>query len=151
MNNITVSPYSKITDYIYIGTNDAYKPTLMLKLIKLGIQADISVEGERFDTPYGFDYFLWLPTVDFKAPHHNQLKLGVTALDFFVRNKIKVFVHCKKGQGRSPTLVAAYFISEGLTVDQAIDKIKLKRPEIVIGEDQRQALKLFEKSMKKTN
>ena len=49
----------------------------------------------------------------------------------------------KNGHGRSPTLVAAWFISRGKTLAQAIALIKRKRPEIHLEKSQIAALKQF--------
>ncbi len=102
--------YSKITDLIYLGTNQCCQPHFEKSLLKKGIRADISLEKEKLDQPYGIDYFLWLPVTDGTAPTQEQLLIGAKAIKNFVDNKIKMYVHCKRGHGRSPTLVAAYFI-----------------------------------------
>ena len=58
-------------------------------------------------------------------------------------------MHCKRGHGRSPTLVAAYFIMEGLKTNEAIKKIRNKRPTIHLTLSQIKALKMFENKMRK--
>ena len=56
----------------------------------------------------------------------------------------KVYVHCKNGHGRAPTLVAAYLIREhGKSVDEALEIIKAGRPTIHIEDVQREALQVF--------
>ena len=114
------------------------------KLIKKGIKADISLEKESLDRPFGATYFLWLPVKDEKAPTQKQLLIGAKAIKEFVDNKIKVYVHCKRGHGRSPSLVAAYFILIGNNVNDAIKKIRSKRG-IHLNKEQIKALKKFEK------
>jgi len=37
---------------------------------------------------------------------------GIEALDFFLKRKIKVYIHCQKGHGRAPTLFLAYLIKK---------------------------------------
>jgi len=88
-------------------------------------------------------YFLWLPVKDHAAPTKAQLDVGVSFIRECVKNKQRVFVHCKFGHGRSPTLVAAYLKSTGLSVDEAIEKIKAARPEIHLEEGQRVALEEY--------
>jgi len=39
------------------------------KLIKKGIKADISLEKESLDRPFGATYFLWLPVKDEESTH----------------------------------------------------------------------------------
>ncbi|MBI2670779.1 hypothetical protein HYX18_02285 [Candidatus Woesearchaeota archaeon] len=61
--------YNRITDYIYLGTNQCYvKHSFAENLIKKGIEADISLEYESIDAPFGAKYFLWLPVKDHTAP-----------------------------------------------------------------------------------
>jgi atypical dual specificity phosphatase len=39
-----------------------------------------------------------------------------------------VYIHCANGVGRAPTTAAAYFISTGLSADEAWSKIRRARP-----------------------
>jgi len=142
-----VFEYSKITEYIYIGTNQCCYPHFKKSLIKKGIKADISLEEKRLDYPIGVDYYLWLPTKDHKAPTFKQLLIGANFIKNLSDNKIKVYVHCKQGHGRSPTLVAAYFILEGDNVKAALELIKKKRPIIHPNKSQIKALENFKRKM----
>lgn len=139
--------YSKITDNIYLGTNQCCKIHFDKSLLNQGIDADISLEKERLDTPFGVKYFLWLPVRDHTAPTQSQLKVGTYTIKSLVEGNIKVYVHCKRGHGRSPTLVAAYFILEGITVKEAIKNVKQKRG-IHLRASQIKALEKFERSFK---
>ena len=64
--------YNKITEYIYIGTNQCCQIHFNQKLLKKGIKADISLEKEKIDAPFGVDYYLWLPVKDHTAPSLKQ-------------------------------------------------------------------------------
>lgn len=136
--------YNEITEYIYLGTNQCCQTHFAGSLLAKGITADISLEEERLDAPFGVDYFLWLPVADKNPPTPTQLLIGARTLKNLVDNKIKVYVHCKWGHGRSPTLVSAYFILEGLKDSQAIKRVRHKR-EIHLKLPQISALKEFEK------
>lgn len=140
--------YSKITEYIFIGTNQCCKIHFGKLLLKKGIKADISLEKERLDAPYGVDYFLWLPVTDHKSPSQKQLLVGAKTIKDLVDSKIKVYVHCQRGHGRSPALVAAYFILEGMTTNEAVKKIRAKRKVIHLTKDQINGLKKFEKKVR---
>ena len=54
-----------------------------------------------------------------------------------------VYVHCKNGHGRAPTLVAAYLTRKGKPPAEAEAFIKSKRPSIHLEEAQRAALRYF--------
>lgn len=135
--------YNKIIDYIYLGTNQCCQVHFKKELLNKGIKADISLEKERIDTPFGVDYYLWLPVKDHTAPNLKQFKMGINFIKSLIKNKIKVYVHCQHGHGRAPTLIAAYLISKGKTVNQAIDFIKNKRPAIHLHKIQINALRRF--------
>jgi len=108
----------------------------------VGITTDISLEEERIDSPFGIDAYLWLPVKDHSAPTLYQFNIGIKAIEEAVKNNQKVYVHCKHGHGRSPTLVAGYFIkSKGMTPEEAVELIRSKRPETHITEIQLEALK----------
>jgi len=140
--------YSQIDDYIYIGTTICCKEHLQ-ELIRLGINTDIDLQDEKEDKPAGVQAFLWLPTIDFNAPSQAQLTIGADFLQDAVRHKMKCYVHCNAGEGRAPTLVAAYYILEGLTPTEALEKIKAKRPIIRPNRHQRAALKILYNHIKK--
>lgn len=136
--------YSKITDTIYLGTNACCRSHFSKELIAKGVTADISLEEERLDAPFGVEFFFWLPTKDHTPPTVNQLTIGVQTLDFFTQHNIVCYVHCKNGHGRAPTLVAAYLMrSQGFDIEQAVDFIKQQRPTIHLEESQRAALEQF--------
>jgi len=139
--------YNQITDNIFIGTNQCCQKHFDQDLLENGVTADISLEGERIDSPEGVNYFVWLPTEDHTPPTMNQLYIGVENIKKFVDLEIKIYVHCKNGHGRAPTLVAAYFISQGKDVDVAIEAIRDKRPTIHIEDSQIERLKEFRKEL----
>ncbi|MBI5023033.1 MAG: dual specificity protein phosphatase family protein [Candidatus Magasanikbacteria bacterium] len=72
-----------------------------------------------------------------------------SVLEKLVSLKKKIYVHCKNGHGRAPTLVAAYLIRQGKSPDKAITFIKAKRPSIHLEDVQRQALVEFSARMSK--
>ena len=140
--------YTQITDEIFIGTNMCCQFGFSKELLSKGVTADISLEKDRTDAPEGVDYFLWLPTENDEPPKPKELEIGVTFLDFLIKNKIKTFIHCRSGHGRAPTLFAAYLVSQGKKVQEAIDTISAKRPVIHIHKLQLQALNELEKKLK---
>ncbi len=135
--------YSKITEFIYIGTNQCCSSHFKKSLIKRGVKADISLEDKKLDQPFGVDYYLWLPTKDHKAPNFKQLLIGANFIKELVDNKTKVYIHCEHGHARAPTLVAAYLIFEGKTVKEALKLIRKKRPIIHSNKIQIKALEIF--------
>ncbi len=141
--------FSYIDKYLIVGTNLCCLMHFNSGLLMKGIKADISMESIRLDAPFGVKYYLWLPVEDHKAPTQEQLMVGVDFIDTLVTRKVKIYVHCKNGHGRSPTLVAAYLIAtKGMTVDKAIRFIEKSRPSIHLEKAQYDALKKFEKSIR---
>lgn len=138
--------YNYITDGIYIGTNVCCQVHFDERLSKEGIEADISLEADRVDAPFGVHFYLWLPVVDHTAPSPEQLQVGVQMLETLVKLGKKVYVHCKNGHGRAPTLVAAYLIGQGKSVEKVEQYLQTKRPAIHIQDAQKEALRLFQKS-----
>lgn len=141
--------YSQITPLLYLGTNFCCQAAFDADLLEKGITADVSLEEERVDQPYGVKYYLWLPTKDHFPPNLRQLHFGARAIDFFIRRREKVYVHCRLGHGRSPTLVVAYFLFSGLPLYSAIQRVKNKRPEIHLEKRQIMMLKRFENLLRK--
>ncbi len=137
--------YSQIDDNVFIGTNMCCQLGFDRELLSKNVRADISLEEDRVDAPNGVDYFLWLPTKDHFAPSPDKLTLGVQALEFFVKRNIKVYIHCKNGHGRAPTLFVAYLIKKGMKVDEALKYLQSKRPSVHLTKAQVDALQKFAK------
>jgi hypothetical protein len=136
--------YHYITAGIYIGTNQCCQTHFNEELLTEGISADISLEDGRLDQPFGVKFYVWLPVKNHAAPSQEQLEFGVAVLEQLVRLKKKVYVHCKNGHGRAPTLVAAYLMKRGKTAEKAVAMIKNKRSSVHIETAQREALRTFE-------
>lgn len=133
--------YSYIVDGIYIGTNQCCQSHFEESLLKQGIEADISLEEDKIDQPFGVSFYLWLPVKDKTPPSQEQLDFGARAIENLVKLGKKTYIHCRLGHGRAPTLVAAYLIIQGKSVDEAIEFIKSKRPSTHLEEVQIKALR----------
>lgn len=136
--------YNYITDGIYVGTNQCCQAHFDENLLhKEGVTTDISLEEGRLDQPFGVEWYVWLPVKDHTPPSPAQLAFGVKAFQEIVALGKKVYVHCKNGHGRAPTLVAAYLIQKGMTPEAAEEFLQSKRPTVHINESQREALQKF--------
>jgi len=140
----TALDFDYVDDGIYVGTNYCCQTYFDEQLLRKGIGADVSLEGERIDAPFGVQSYLWLPVKDEQSPSPDQMELAVAHLEKLVAMGKKVYVHCKNGHGRAPTLVAAYLTrSHGLSADEAISLILAKRREAHLNEIQVAAVRAF--------
>lgn len=135
--------YNQIDKHIFIGTNQCCRSHFEEELVSKGITADISLEAENVDMPFGIDYYLWLPVTDHTAPTLDQLRVGVSVFTTLISLGKKIYVHCKNGHGRAPTLVAAYYIMTGMAVDEAIATIQKRRAVVHLALVQHAVLKDF--------
>lgn len=140
--------YSKIVKNVYIGSDlckGNYCPVHSEDFEKLGVCAEINLKAESKEIPPDdINIYAWLPVKDKHAPTHDQLVIGSSLINEAVENGNIIYVHCKYGHGRSPTMVASYLIRyKVMSVDQAIKKIREKRPETHIEKVQHEALVKF--------
>ena len=135
--------YNYIADGIYVGTNMCCQVHFDERLGQEGIVADVSLEGERIDAAQGVQFYLWLPVENNTAPTPEQLEVGVSTLETLVRLKQKVYLHCKNGHGRAPTMMAAYLIAQGKSVDEAVQFVHERRTSVHLQPVQVEALASF--------
>lgn len=140
--------YSRITKNVFLGTDSCCQLHFKKELLDRGITADIGLREKHIDSPFGVQYFLWLPVKDRHAPTQKQLLAGTAFIDALVKTNAKIYVHCKNGHGRSPTLVAAYLIMKGMTPNRAIEHIRKIRPSIHPTKIQLRALQNFWKKVR---
>ncbi len=136
--------YSMIDENVIIGTNACCQAHFDEHLLKRGVTADISLEGEMTDKPLGIMTYVWLPTPDHAAPSKENVRVGIAALKQMIANRQKVYIHCKNGHGRAPTFYAAYLIKErGMTPEEAVKIVIEKRRGAHLEESQIAFLKDF--------
>ncbi|MBD3328798.1 protein phosphatase [Candidatus Peregrinibacteria bacterium] len=128
----------RVTPKVYLGGAFTQRKIKLLK--KWGITAVVSM---RMVTPPVGIKTLHLPTRDYHAPTDEDLITGVEFIEKEVKNGGKVYVHCRAGVGRGPTMVIAYLISTGYTLSEAIELIKKVRNFINPTEEQMESLRMF--------
>lgn len=79
------------------------------------------------DAPLGFS-LLRLPTKDWHPPELADLDKGVSFVHHHIEQGGAVYIHCQLGEGRGPTMAAAYLITKGLSVEEAVDQLARYRP-----------------------
>ena len=111
----------------------------------LGVKVELNLSQEENELPpKELEVYAWLPVPDGAAPSPQQLDIGSGIVNDAIEAGKIVYVHCKNGHGRSPSVVAAYLIRfKGYSVADAIGLIEEKRPESHIEETQKEALRGF--------
>lgn len=140
--------YSKIMEYVFVGSDFCMGRNCKehrVEFEKLNVDSEINLSIEKKETPPdNVSSYTWIPVVDGHAPTQEQMEVGASIINEAVKSKKNIYVHCKNGHGRSPTLVAAYLVRyQGMNADEAIRLIEKKRPEAHIEKTQAQALREF--------
>jgi atypical dual specificity phosphatase len=86
---------------------------------------------------------LHVPVPDFHAPTLEQIEQCVAAISRAKEQQMAVAVHCHAGLGRTGTILAAYFVSQGMSAANAIDKVRALRPGSVESESQEGAVAAY--------
>jgi hypothetical protein len=144
VTGIPLVRFSRITQQIYIGGQ--YNRLGKRRLNRLGVRGVVNMRVEYDDAAKGLclDHYCHLPTVDDDAPTIEHLQKGVEFMGQVIADGGKVYIHCAGGIGRAPTMAVAYFVSHGLSVDDAIKLIRQTRPFIYITPPQMEQLRRFE-------
>jgi hypothetical protein len=143
VTGIPILKYSRITPRIYVGPQ--YRRAGKRKLSQIGVNSGVNMRLEFDDAAHGLalEHYCHLPTADDDAPTLDDLHRGVAFIHRVITGGGKVYIHCGGGVGRAPTMAAAYFISQGLELDEAIGLIKRSRPFINIVPAQMEQLERF--------
>lgn len=111
--------------------------------LKQGVDSVISMTEDPLPAGWtsGIEY-LHLPTEDLTPPSQEDIRRAVR----FARSRIsgggRVMVHCAAGRGRAGTILACYLVSsEQIPADEAIAKVREKRPGSIEVEEQRDAVR----------
>ena len=118
----------QISAHIYLGGQ--FNLTGLKKLKLMGITAIVSMrEGSIYKEAHfeGFK-FLHLPTTDNTPPKMDDLIKGTEFIDAEINRNGKVYIHCRQGLGRGPSMVIAYLLKIGTTFEDAFALVKSVRP-----------------------
>jgi protein-tyrosine phosphatase len=144
LTGIPVMKYSRITPELYVGPQILQAGKRRLEA--LGVTGSINMQDEFDDRAHHLDFkdHCYLPTPNDYAPTLSQLEQGIHFIQQIKDRGGKVYIHCRGGIGRAPTMAAAYLMEQGATLEEAICMIKKSRPFIMIMPLQMQRLREFE-------
>ncbi len=134
----------KVTPKVYLG--GAFNKNKIAQIKKWGITAVISLRQKQ--PPTGINT-LHIPTKDRHAPTIKELEQGIEFINKEIANGGKVYIHCRSGVGRGPTMLIAYLLSTGYELKEAIKLIKQVRNFINLTAVQMDRLIDFEKNISK--
>lgn len=108
-----------------------------------------SYDGESDLMRYGVSYYEY-PWPDMTAPNNDVVLRSVQVMDYHVRNKGKVLVHCHAGLGRTGLMIACYYLfSQRMGGQEAIELVRRCRKGAVQTSKQVEFVLGFERHLKR--
>jgi predicted protein tyrosine phosphatase len=138
-----IQRFSEVMPGLMIGGQHSRRG--MKRMQERGVKSTLNLrsESDDFKRDLAMGQYLHLPVTDGMEPSQEQLREGVSFIKEQIDSGGTVYVHCKLGIGRAPTLAAAYLMSTGLSADQAWDRIRAVRPFVRPSKRQLDALQTF--------
>lgn len=104
-----------------------------------GVQLVVSLAEDPPPRPWVNDAGLFsvhVPVQDMTAPTQDQIDACMTAMQKAHTQQMGVAVHCTAGLGRTGTILACYFVRQGLGARDAVNKVRRLRPGSIETEEQ---------------
>jgi atypical dual specificity phosphatase len=89
-----------------------------------------------------------VPIPDMDVPSVEQIAQVMSVIDKAKSSNMGVAVHCLAGRGRTGTILAAYFVYQGMSAEEAIRKVRELRPGSIEVTEQEEAIRAFERARK---
>ena len=143
LTGVPILRYCRVTPQIYVGAQIGALGKR--RLLAQGFTATVNLRSEFDDAAHGLalaDY-CYQPTDDGYPSTLAQLEAGIAFIERVVEGGGKVYVHCHGGIGRAPSLVAAYLMRQGRSLEEALALIRVARPFIRFAPEQLDRLKNF--------
>jgi atypical dual specificity phosphatase len=86
---------------------------------------------------------LHLPVPDFTPPPPDVIDQFIEHARFQRHEGRAIVVHCGAGIGRTGTMIACYLVDRGMTADEAVQLVRMKRPGSVETAEQEAAVRSF--------
>ncbi len=116
---------------------------------KEGVTAIISLTGTPLNPDVvrglGFEY---LHSHISGQPSMRQLDEIIRFIEQQNSSSSRVLVHCAEGMGRTGTVLAAYLVAQGFGADEAIKRVREKRPGSIQTPEQENVIREFEKAVR---
>lgn len=106
-----------------------------------------SYNGAEDLMPHGISYYEF-PWPDMTAPQQDVVLRSVQVMDYHIKNKGKVLVHCHAGLGRTGLMIACYYVySQHIPSAQAIALVRRNRPGAIQTTKQAEFINDFERHL----
>ncbi len=131
--------FSWIDKPLLAGMAEPVEPEEFQWLRDQGIQLIISLTEESPPREWINDAGLMNvhePIPDMTAPTQEQVEKIISNIRGATDQQMGVAVHCSAGMGRTGTILACYFVEQGLNARNALSKIRRLRPGSVETEEQ---------------
>jgi atypical dual specificity phosphatase len=131
------------------GTGNALDAALEC-LSRKGIVLLVSLTTDAVDATSAHAHginVVHLPIEDFTPPTQEQIVQFVAEVRTTIAEGGAVGVHCGAGMGRTGTMLACYFVSVGMSADEAIAHIRWLRPGSIETQAQEQAVRDYATSL----
>lgn len=90
-----------------------------------------------------------IPIFDFTAPTQIDFQNAVDAIRKARDSGMGVAVHCAAGMGRTGTILAGWFVAQGMNSTEAIAHVRQLRPGSIETEEQEEAIHLYARELKR--
>ena len=148
VTGVPLLDYSRVTDSLYVGPQ--HRINGRRALLQAGITHIVNMRSEFDDAAHGLtpddgysDSYCYLPTVDDEPISEAHIARGIEFIHGAIEGGGKVYIHCSAGVGRAPSMAAAYLISTGYGMNDALELIRKARPFIRLTAKQLDALRRF--------
>jgi hypothetical protein len=119
--------HSQITANLFLGSQYSLVGLKKLKLLGVTGIINMRIHSVYTEAQYEGVSYLHLPTLDNTPPSLELLIKGADFADTEIKKGGKIYIHCRQGLGRGPTMTIAYLLKTGLTYDDAFKLVQKVR------------------------
>jgi atypical dual specificity phosphatase len=94
-------------------------------------------------------FSMHIPVEDMHPPSQKQIDLCLSAIDKAHTKSFGVGIHCGAGLGRTGTMLACYFVKQGMTAPAAIAHLRRIRPGSIETPEQADAVNDYARRLKR--